>query len=75
MKVGDLVRLKKTCETQTTTRSGVVVDIIKKKVWRSDEMGVSIDWTLVEPEDHATVLYDDCNLNIPIVDLEVIRAI
>jgi hypothetical protein len=72
MKVGDLVRLKKTCETQATTRSGVVIDIIKKKVWRSGCMGKQVDWTQVDPEDHATVLYDDCNLNIPVVDLEVI---
>ena len=75
MKVGDLVRLKKIHETQQTTRSGVVIDIIKKKVWRTTEQGKAIDWNKVDPEDHATVLYDDCHLNIPVVDLEVIRAI
>ena len=75
MKVGDLVRLKKIHETQQTTRSGVVIDIIKKKVWRTTEQGEAIDWNKVDPEDHATVLYDDCHLNIPVVDLEVIRAI
>ena len=75
MKVGDLVRLKKISETQSSTRSGVVIDIIKKKVWRTTAQGKAIDWNKVVPEDHATVLYDDCNINIPIVDLEVIRVI
>lgn len=72
MKIGDLVRLKKTCETQEATRPGIVIDIIKKKVWRTAKQGKTIDWNKILPEDHATVLYDDCNLNIPAVDLEVV---
>ncbi len=73
MKVGDLVRLKKTCETQSSTRAGIVVDIVQKKVWRTDGLGNAIDWNKVGPEDHATVMYDDCQLNIPVVDLETVK--
>ena len=73
MKVGDLVRLKKICETQADSRAGIVVDTLEKKVWRTDEMGKKIDWNTVSPEAHAVVMYDDCRLNIPVVDLEVIR--
>lgn len=72
MKVGDLVRLKKVCETQKDTRTGIVVDTLEKKVWRTDEMGPMIDWRKVDLELHAVVMYDDCQLNIPAVDLEVI---
>tara|TARA_B100000214_G_scaffold115452_1_gene81503 strand:- start:416 stop:646 length:231 start_codon:yes stop_codon:yes gene_type:complete len=73
VKVGDLVRLKKICETQADSRAGIVVDTLEKKVWRTDEMGKKIDWNAVSPEAHAVVMYDDCRLNIPVVDLEVIR--
>ena len=52
MKVGDLVRLKKICETQADTRAGIAVDVLGRR---------------------AVVMYDDCRLNIPVVDLEVIR--
>lgn len=75
MKVGDLVRHKMDEQHRLTTRLGVIVDIIQKKVWRAGCMGKTVDWSKVEPEAHAVVLYDDCQLNIPIIDLEVIRAI
>ena len=73
MKIGDLVRLTKVCGTQKPeNRVGIVVDIVQKKVWRTDGLGNAIDWNKVGPEDHATVMYDDCQLNIPIVDLETV---
>tara|TARA_B100000700_G_scaffold309681_1_gene389180 strand:+ start:4634 stop:4909 length:276 start_codon:yes stop_codon:yes gene_type:complete len=72
MKTGDLVRLKKIDEKQVATRTGIVVDTIQKKVWRTDELGPMIDWREVDPELHAVVMYDDCKLNIPVVELEVI---
>ena len=67
-----MVRLKKIAEKQVATRTGIVVDTIQKKVWRTDEMGPMIDWRKVDPELHAVVMYDDCKLNIPAVELEVI---
>ena len=75
MKVGDLVRLKQaSIQTRPNTRTGIVVDTLQKKVWRTDEMGPHIDWRKVDPELHAVVMYDDCKLNIPAVELEVIVA-
>ena len=68
MKVGDLVRLKK-----GSTRLGVMVDIIQKKCWRTHERGAKINWETIEPEPHAVVMYDDDFLNIPTVDLEVVK--
>jgi hypothetical protein len=70
MKVGDLVKLKTIHLSQRAPRVGVMVDIIQKKVWRTQERGPQVDWRLVEPEPHGVVLYSDCTLNIPIEDLE-----
>ena len=73
MKVGELVRLKKTCEVLTDARTGIVVDTFQKKVWRTEELGPMIDWRKVDPEPHAVVMYDDCQLNIPVEELEVVH--
>ena len=73
MKVGELVRLKKTVWDQLDTRTGIVVDTFQKKVWRTEERGPMIDWRKVDPEPHAVVMYDDCQLNIPFVELEVVH--
>ena len=66
MKIGDLVKLK-----VGATRAGIMVGLVHKKCWRTHERGAKIDWSTVEPEPHATVLFSDGLLNIPIVDLEV----
>ena len=73
MKIGDMVRSIPAGVLINSHRIGIVVDIIQKKCWRTDEQGKAIDWNKVDPEDHATVMYDDCQLNIPIVDLEVVN--
>ena len=67
MKVGDVVKLK-----LLATRAGVVTDFIDRKCWRTQEHGKKIDWTKIEPETHAVVLFDDGIMRIPVVDLEVI---
>ena len=67
MKVGDLVKIEK------TDHSGVVLDIIQKKCWRTSERGVSVNWNKVEPEPHAIVLFDNRKVSIPVADLEVIN--
>ena len=68
MKVGDLVKLKK-----GATRMGVMVDVIQKKCWRTHERGSKIDWDSIEPEPHGVVMFGDDFLNIPTVDLEVVK--
>lgn len=53
---------------------GIAVDIIQKKVWRTSERGVGVDWNKVHPEPHAVVLVTGQRgtINIPIIDLEVV---
>lgn len=71
MKVGDLVMLK-VHPRGGLNRTGVVVDVIQKKCWRTSKLGRAIDWNKVEPEPHGAVLIDDSILNIPFTDLKVI---
>ena len=68
MKVGDLVK------AEHSEAIGLVVDIIQKKCWRTSERGAGVDWSRVDPEPHAVVLYthNSGTVNIPTVDLEVI---
>ena len=71
MKVGDLVRHHSSLPGKQS--SGLVVDIIQKKVWRTNLQGKRVNWAKVNPEPHAVVLYSQHGtLNIPVVDLEVI---
>mgnify|MGYP001208828583 CR=1 FL=1 len=69
MQVGDLVR------AQYSEAVGLVVDVIQKKVWRTDSHGKKIDWNKVDPEPHAVVLYshNEGTVDIPIIDLEVTK--
>ena len=72
MKVGDLVKLK--VHGKGGARVGVTIEIIQKKCWRTHELGKEIDWSKIEPESHAVVLYsDNTTLSIPVVDLDVIQ--
>ena len=78
MEVGDLVRhfLSGRGHRLVGTRVGLVVDVIQKKCWRTQELGPKVNWDLVKPETHAVVLYPhNCGaISIPIVDLEVING-
>ena len=53
-------------------RTGVLVDVIQKKCWRTDELGHSVDFSKIEPEPCGVVMFDDSLLTIPAVDIEVI---
>jgi len=68
MKAGNLVKAKH------SDAIGLVVDMIQKKVWRTDELGPMVDWRKVDPEPHAVVLYshNDGTVNIPVIDLRVV---
>lgn len=70
MKVGDLVRHSVMPKGESV---GIVVDITEKKVWRTDSLGKAIDWSTVDPEPHAVVLFshNDGTINIPTIELEV----
>ena len=69
MQVGDLVK------AQYSEAVGLVVDVIQKKVWRTDSHGKKIDWNKVDPEPHAVVLYshNEGTVDIPVIDLEVAK--
>ena len=76
MKIGNLVKHRMSDEPS----AGVVVDIIQKKVWRATvptAFGEKVDWTKVDPEPHAVVLFPHNSgpINIPTCELEVVSEV
>ena len=69
MKVGDLVKLKP-MHRQQSQRTGLIVEVIDKKCWRTHELGKKVNWGMIEPEPHAVVLVKGASLTIPLIDLE-----
>jgi len=69
MKVGDLVKLKSMHRRQPQ-RTGLIVELVEKKCWRTQELGKKVDWGMIEPEPHAVVLLKESTLTIPLTDLE-----
>ena len=73
MKVGDLVRAFKS--SRGAGKTGVVVKLFEKKIWRTDRLGKQVDWHKIDPEPVAEVLLDGRVVaGIPLTDLEVISA-
>ena len=66
MKVGDLVKHKAVKDS----RAGVIVDLLEKKCWRTQELGKTVNWGKIKPEPHAVVLISGNQLTIPLTDLE-----
>ena len=53
---------------------GIVVDLIEKKCWRTSFNGPTVDWSAVEPEPHAVVMYsDERTVTIPAIELREIN--
>ena len=48
MKIGDLVKLSPMTR-RTPQRVGLIVELIEKKCWRTDELGNKVDWNKVDP--------------------------
>ncbi len=76
MKVGDLVRSNSTRPPSNGLRlsresTGVVVELVQKKVWRTSTRGKRVNWDHIDPESHAVVLLADKFITIPVIDLEV----
>ena len=71
MKIGDLVRCVPWGDVNKT---GVVVEMIQKKCWRTQVRGVPVNWASIDPEPHAVVLFsvDNGTVSIPTIDLEVV---
>jgi len=74
MKIGDVVKLKLLSKRARPKRSraGVITDFIDRKCWRTAKHGKNVDWSKIDPEKHAVVLFDDGVMRIPVVDLEIV---
>tara|TARA_B100000085_G_scaffold190426_1_gene174379 strand:- start:1420 stop:1647 length:228 start_codon:yes stop_codon:yes gene_type:complete len=70
MKIGDLVKSKTV--TGRPRKAGLIVDLVEKKCWRTDEMGKRVNWNEIGPEPHAVVLIEGRKLTVPLTDLELI---
>ncbi len=74
MKVGDLVKTFQ--ESRGGGRMGMVVKLSEKKVWRTHELGIKVDWSKIDPEPVADVLLDGRVVaGIPFTDLKVMREV
>ncbi len=75
MKVGNVVKLKLLSKRGRPRRcqAGVVTDFIDRKCWRTEKYGKKVDWSKIDPEKHAVVLFESGVMRIPVIDLEVIR--
>jgi len=72
VRVGDLVRGSSAyCDVRGVRKPMLVVDMVSKKCWRTEERGSRIDWKAIDPEPHAVVFVDGRNLTIPLTDLKV----
>ena len=70
MKIGDLVKSKTV--TGRPRKAGLIVDLVEKKCWRTDEMGKRVNWNEIGSEPHAVVLIEGRKLTVPLTDLELI---
>jgi hypothetical protein len=70
MKVGDLVKLSPA--RGASFRAGLIVEFIEKKCWRTEKLGIKVDWRKIDPEPHAVVLINGDRRTIPLTDLEPI---
>ena len=72
MKVGDLVKLSSLGTGRTSFRAGLIVEFVEKKCWRTEKLGIQVDWRKIDPEPHAVVLISGDTRTIPVTDLEPI---
>ena len=77
MKIGDLVTRTPAVKGHRAIGSkiGIVVELTQKKVWRTELHGKRVDWSKIDPEPHAHVLFSssDNTLCFPLTDLEVLN--
>ena len=73
MKIGDLVKLSSSASGRASFRAGLIVEFIEKKCWRTEKLGIKVDWSKIDPEPHAVVLVNGKKLTLPMVDLEAVN--
>jgi hypothetical protein len=72
MEVGDLVKLSTSGTGRASFRAGLIVEFVEKKCWRTEKLGIQVDWRKIDPEPHAVVLINGDTRTIPVTDLELI---
>jgi hypothetical protein len=72
MEVGDLVKLSTSGTGRASFRAGLIVEFVEKKCWRTEKLGIQVDWRKIDPEPHAVVLISGDTRTIPVTDLELI---
>ena len=72
MKIGDLVKLSSSGSGRASFRAGLIVEFVEKKCWRTEELGIKVDWRKIDPEPHAVVLISGDKRTIPVADLQPI---
>ena len=72
MKIGDIVQRKYGGWNAASTKgqTGIVIKIFEKKCWRTHELGSKVNWDLIDPELHCSVLIGERVSDIPMTDLE-----
>ena len=70
MEVGDLVKLSSSGTGRASFRAGLIVEFIEKKCWRTEKLGIKVDWSKIDPEPHAVVLIGGGRRTIPVTDLQ-----
>ncbi len=64
LKVGDLVKWN--------GQTGFVIRIFHKKVWRTHDLGIEVDFDKIGPEPFAEIVIDGNTVGVPQSDLEMI---
>ena len=71
LKIGDLVKLSSS--HGASFRAGLIVEFIEKKCWRTEKLGVKVDWKKIDSEPHAVVLINGKHsVTLPVIDLQSI---
>ena len=66
MMVGDLVKWN--------DKTGVIIRIFEQKVWRTKDLGKSVDFTKINPEPFAEIMVSGSSIKVPQVDLQLVSS-
>jgi hypothetical protein len=70
MKIGDLVKAFQ--NSRGAGKMGVVVRLFEKKIWRTEVLGIKVNWSKIDPEPVADVMIGSRVVAIPLTDLEIV---
>lgn len=63
-KVGDLVKWN--------NQTGFVIRVFERKIWRTENLGKSVDFEKIKPEPFAEIVVDGNAVGVPQSDLELV---